>query len=52
MTLLSDSANHVGGATVTYGGVQRHYIVGGQDGLNENGGNKDSVYEYISSSNS
>jgi hypothetical protein len=29
------TANHVGSASVTYDGIERHYITGGQDGPNE-----------------
>jgi hypothetical protein len=40
-------ANHVGGATVTYGGVERHYVLGGQNASNEQYGNYNMLYEYI-----
>jgi N-acetylneuraminic acid mutarotase len=39
-------ANHVGGTTVMYGGVERHYVLGGQNSTNEQYGNYNFMYEY------
>jgi hypothetical protein len=39
-------ANHVGGTTVNFQGVERHYVLGGQEGRNEHYGNCNLLYEY------
>jgi hypothetical protein len=45
-TDLPYHGNHVSHATVTYGGIERHYIIGGQVAENEKTGNLDDVYEW------
>jgi hypothetical protein len=39
-------ANHAGGTTVSYHGIERHFVLGGQDGPNEAYGNYNLLFEY------
>jgi Kelch motif len=44
-------ANHVGTTTVLYQGIERHYIVGGQEAHNEYSGQYHYLYEYDANNN-
>lgn len=48
---LPYGANHVGGTSVTYGNVQRHYVMGGQNSTDEGWGNSNLLYEYTARTN-